>query len=144
YDAELDWARSAARRDRPSQAIAAYQRALDLDPGAARVHWELARLLLERGDTDRAIAELRLARDLDPASVRSISSFNRVIRDVAAHEEVPLADVDLAFVHFAQASHDPLAKHLFVDHCHPSKLGQLIAAEVVAETIGEELGDGEQ
>lgn len=144
YDAELDRARGAARGNRPTEAIAAFERALDLDPGAARVHWELARQLLERDEIDRAIAELRLARDLDPASVRSISSFNRVIRDVAAQEGALVADVDSAFASFAQASNDPLGKHLFVDHCHPSKLGQRIAAEVVAETIGGGLGDGEQ
>lgn len=53
-----------------SEAIAAYQQALRLDPNNAYVHNNLGNALSEQGKLKEAIAELEIAVRLDPSSTR--------------------------------------------------------------------------
>lgn len=55
-----------ARGD-PAAAEEAFRRALAIDPGAAEVHWELARLLAAEGRTADAVAAYRRLVQLEPA-----------------------------------------------------------------------------
>ena len=47
------------------------ERALQINPNAANVHWAYANYLSRVGDSDRAVAEAKLALQLDPVSSRS-------------------------------------------------------------------------
>ena len=56
-----------ASRGDPAAAEEAFRRALEIDPGTAEVHWELARLLAARGRTADAVAAYRRLVELEPA-----------------------------------------------------------------------------
>jgi len=51
-----------------------FQRALELNPNAAEVHWAYANYLTRAGRADEAIAEAKLALQLDPVSSRSFTN----------------------------------------------------------------------
>ena len=50
------------------EAIAAYQRALQIDPNFAIAHYNLGSALSDQGKLEQAIAELEIAVSLDPSS----------------------------------------------------------------------------
>ena len=56
---------------RPTEAIAAYRRALELDPQHARAHANLGNMLKDLGDTDGALAAFRRSLALAPNRPRS-------------------------------------------------------------------------
>jgi len=51
-----------------------FQRALQLNPNAANVHWAYANYLSRYGQPDQAVAEAKLALQLDPVSSRSFTN----------------------------------------------------------------------
>jgi len=66
------------------QAIAAFQKALDLSPGAPNVHYNLGLIFVDRGETDLASAAFRRAIQVNPLD-RDAHSWLRKL-DAAADE----------------------------------------------------------
>jgi len=52
--------------EQQSQAIAAFERALEINPAAPNVHYNLGLIFVDRGDTDLAIAAFRRAVQVNP------------------------------------------------------------------------------
>lgn len=90
----------------PDDAVAAYERAVELDPGFADARINLGRLLHERGATERAEAQYRAV--LDRAE-HGLAAFNlgvlledleRTDEAIAAYERALAADSELAEAHY--------------------------------------------
>lgn len=94
-----------------------------------------ARDLTAAGRVAEAAERYRRARDLDTRSWRASRDKNRLLRDLAADEEVPLADCEAAFAAVSSSSGGATTWELFVDHVHPSLRGQALLAETFFATI---------
>jgi protein O-GlcNAc transferase len=55
-----------ATREQQMQAIAAFEKALQLNPAAPNVHYNLGLIFVDRGDTDLAVAAFRQATRVNP------------------------------------------------------------------------------
>lgn len=125
--------RALARQDDDS-AVVLLQEAVALDPHYAETYFYLGRAYEGRREFDRANSSFRLARDFDCNPFRAISAFGDTVRaTVARHPNVVLADLDGAF----HAASSPMAPgfDLFLDHVHPTKKGNLVAAETVYRAL---------
>ncbi|HYG65913.1 MAG TPA: hypothetical protein VEL74_25255 [Thermoanaerobaculia bacterium] len=94
-----------------------------------------ARALEREGRRAEAAEQYRRARDLDTLPWRASRDKNRVLRDLAADEEVPLADCEAAFAAASSSTGGATTWELFVDHVHPSLRGQALLAETFFQTI---------
>jgi tetratricopeptide (TPR) repeat protein len=121
------------RADAPA-AVAALREASALAPEHADSHFFLARALEASHKFPEAVEAYERARDLDYNPFRALSTFNAIIRDVAArYDHVHLVDADRIF----RAATDPRAPgfDLFLDYVHPSKQGNLVLARAVFDEI---------
>ncbi len=87
-------ASSFQRRDWPG-AIAAFERAVRLEPGVADLHANLGVARMEGGDVQGAIAALSSAIDLDPRSARALQNRGQARAKVGDHRGA-LVDFDRA------------------------------------------------
>jgi tetratricopeptide (TPR) repeat protein len=94
----------------PAQALAAYRRALELEPGHAGANLNLGRLLHERGDV--AGAERHYRRAMAAAGPSALAAFNlgialedlgRADEAIEAYRSAVLLDPGLADAHFNRA-----------------------------------------
>ena len=102
YDSALDLEAVAS-----DQAIAGYQKALDLDPAHSDAHLNLGRLLHEAGRIEEAEAHYREAAAADPGSARAFYNLGVVLEDralrrgaIEAYSAAVRLDADLAVAHF--------------------------------------------
>lgn len=104
-----DWYDSAVDLEAVStdEAIAAYRRALDLDPTHSDAHLNLGRLLHEAGRIHEAEEHYRRAATADPQSARAFYNLGVALEDqsavagaVEAYEAALRLDPDLAVAHF--------------------------------------------
>ncbi len=63
------------------KAISAFERALQLDPDAPNVHYNLGLIFVDRGDTDLAVAAFRRALDVNPQDRDAASWLNTLQAD---------------------------------------------------------------
>jgi len=91
----------------PAEAVAAYVRALELDPDLPDAHLNLGRLLHEGGDAARAERHYRLALSSRPGDATAAYNLGVVLQDlgrldeaVAAYEAALEADGSLADAHY--------------------------------------------
>jgi Flp pilus assembly protein TadD len=80
---------------RDAEAVASYERALEIDPGYAQAHFNLGVLLAEQGDRDGAVARYRRALELNP-------DLTEVHHNLAA-ELGNRGELPEAIVHFREA-----------------------------------------
>jgi tetratricopeptide (TPR) repeat protein len=71
----------------PEEAMAAYRRALEIDPGLADAHVNLGRLLHERGDAARAERCYRLALAARPEDATAAFNLGVALQDLGRLEE---------------------------------------------------------
>ena len=93
-----------ARAARPTEALAAFQQAVQLEPDNAEAHLNLGKTQFTLGHVNETIAELQEALRLDPANVpakRLLSQAYRRVGDATnaakyaeASTEAPMAPVD--------------------------------------------------
>lgn len=102
YDTALDLEAVAVE-----EAVAAYRRALDLDPEHADAHLNLGRLLHEEGKLPDAEAHYRAAAAADPEGARPRYNLGVVLEDqkrdaeaIAAYKQALVLDEGLATAHF--------------------------------------------
>jgi tetratricopeptide (TPR) repeat protein len=98
-----DWYERGAEmeEDSPEEAMAAYRRALELDPDLADAHVNLGRLLHERGETAEAERHYRLALATRPDDTTAAYNLGVVLQDLgrlreAADAYVAALDLDRA------------------------------------------------
>lgn len=104
-----DWYNSALDLEAvaPDEALAAYQRALEIDADHADAHVNLGRLLHEAGRVTDAEAHYRSAAEADPESGRALYNLGVALDDqrlatgaIEAYEAALRLDPDLAAAHF--------------------------------------------
>jgi lysophospholipase L1-like esterase len=114
-------------------ALTAYGRALAIDDAFGELHFRIAQCQETLGRFEEARAEYRRASDLDQVPQGAPTSFNQVIRDVAATEGALLADVDETLT--AESPHGLVGDDLFVDSVHPSIRGHQLMARTIADAL---------
>ncbi|WP_173050897.1 bacterial transcriptional activator domain-containing protein [Nitrospira sp. KM1] len=119
---------------RHAQAVTALEASVALDPQYAEGYFYLGRAFEAVKQFDRAYSYYRLARDYDCNPFRSISAFEESVRRIAErHANVTVGGLGDAFYR-ATAPAIP-GFDLFVDHVHPTKPGNLVAAETVFNAL---------
>ena len=116
-----------------SQALRHLNQAADIFDGFAFLHFLKGRALaILKEDAQAQVAFVR-ARDLDTTPWRAPSAHNQTIRQVAAAEDVLLADVEAAFERESPPS--GVGTDLMYDHLHPSRSGQVLLAQAIARPL---------
>lgn len=110
-------ARAALGRGDAASAAAQLERARQLAPDYAELHFYLGRAYEALGRWEEARASYVRARDTDASPQRAISSVNDTIRRLAEERGVPLADVERLFER--EAPHGLLGFDWFEDYVHP-------------------------
>jgi Flp pilus assembly protein TadD len=87
-DYYVRWGSAERRFGSLPTAETAYRTLAALEPDEERSHFQLGRVLLERGDTDAGLAELHTAQHLEPARVRA---YLEEAHWLAAHGKRPAA-----------------------------------------------------
>lgn len=119
-----------------SEALAAYQQSLRLDPDYAQAVFGRARCELALGETNSALADFSLARDLDVLRFRADSRLNEMIRR-AARPGVGLVDIEREL---ARNLKDQLpGDDQFYDHVHLNFSGNYKVARLLAEQVERQL-----
>ncbi len=125
--------RALAQKDFQTAEVGLRQ-AIALDPQYADTYFFLGRVLEGRGDFTGAGRQYGLARDADCNPFRAISQFAGIVREIAArHPRTTLADLEQEFA-AASAPRSP-GFDLFLDHVHPTKKGNLVAAQTVFRAL---------
>jgi Flp pilus assembly protein TadD len=110
-------ARAALGRGDAASAAAQLERARQLSPGYAELHFYLGQAYEALGRWEEARASYVRARDSDASPQRAISSVNDTIRRLAEERDVPLVDVEDLFER--EAPHGLLGFDWFEDYVHP-------------------------
>src|SRR6266545_2387681 len=97
----------------------------------ASARFSHAHTLLARGRTEEARREFALARDLDELRFRADSTINRIVRETASAERVPLVDAEQIF------GRDGVpGDNFFYEHVHLKPSGNyLLARSLLAEVV---------
>ena len=130
---------STDRPPRPEDALAALEQAATLWPDSAWLWYLQGRALSQLGRPRDAFAAFARGRDLDTMPWRAPSAHNEVIRSLAAAANLPLADVEQAFL--AASPPQGIGWTLMSDHVHPSVGGQILMARTVLVALRPLLGD---
>jgi len=116
--------------------IQAMNQAIAMESEHAESYFWLGRLLEADGQKTAAWDAFSKARDQDYNPFRAISSFNESIRVLAwenQHRGAYLLDLDHIFA--GASKHAAPGFDLFLDYCHPTKPGNLVAAQNAFELI---------
>jgi hypothetical protein len=117
----------------PSEAIAAYGRLLDRQPGFAEAHFRVARLLEASGDTRSANFHYIHAREQDGMPMRCPNVIQEVYRAVAARHNAVL--VDGPAVLSGMSDTGIIDNRLIHDAQHPTLVGYSALAQVALDLL---------
>ena len=133
FDAALRAAAALREAGKLEPALAELDRAIALSPEHAMAHFQRGALLAALGRDDEARAEWREAIDRDGVTHRLTAPLTEVFLDVMEREHASWVDLrprlqsDLS---------DTGARHVFVDHVHPTAAGhQEMAAEMQSTAL---------
>jgi lysophospholipase L1-like esterase len=122
-----------AIRSKPSNAIPALKKTLELDPNHARAHFLLGRAFADEGKQKEALEQYILARDLDSMPWRAPSqSINAILRAAQA-PNTTICDLPKIF-----RDHSPgqaIGWELMDDHVHPTLRGQALIADAIVDCL---------
>jgi tetratricopeptide (TPR) repeat protein len=126
----------ALQENMAEEAVSAFQQALQIDDRYALLHYRLGHALLQNGQPEQAYQAFVRAKQEDIIPLRALEEFNTIVRELAADNAVPLADVEGMFRRVA-ANGIP-GSDLFDDHVHPNVRGQQMIAWVIFDTLVKE------
>ena len=115
--------------------------ALSLDPHPAVLHYLKAQCLegLERHEeAERAYAE---SRERMVGNLGSRLSINRIIRELARQNMVPMIDVQELFQQYGAKRERHYNADLIHDDCHPTPLGHQLIAEALVPLLRQTVGE---
>ena len=107
-------------------ASVALERAVNLAPGYAEIHYLLAQAYEGLEFWNRARETYQLACDLDATPSRRVSAINSAIREVAHQHGVHLVDMDAVFEELSE--NGLVGFNLIEDYVHPTREGHEIIA----------------
>jgi tetratricopeptide (TPR) repeat protein len=121
----------ALEEGRFGEALAALSEAEALDAEYALLHFLKGRALQALGRFGEGYRAFSRAKQEDIVPLRALDEFNEILREVAARERIPLADVEGVFRALSPGGIP--GNPLFVDHVHPSIEGHQIVAQVILD-----------
>jgi tetratricopeptide (TPR) repeat protein len=131
----MKWAAVYQLGDSFGGALHHYQEMIRLDPDFALSYYHLAQVQERLGQIALAKENYSLARDHDTAPLRAPAQAVAIVREIAARENVPLADFEKVFGEFARGG--VIGHQLFNDYMHPNATGHRLMAETLAGLIKE-------
>jgi Flp pilus assembly protein TadD len=78
---------SLARQGRMDEAIAHFQKALEINPGSAQAHNNLGDMLLQKGRADEAIAHFQKALQINPGNARAYNNLGSALSRMGRVDE---------------------------------------------------------
>ena len=115
------------------EALDYLNKSLEIDSGAAKVHYQLGICYENLGDYKKAKKEFLIAKDFDGLRFRAPSEFNKIILNLSAKNKIPLADVNKNFEDNSPSG--ILGSSLLIDHVHPNIKGYFLLAKTWYQTI---------
>jgi tetratricopeptide (TPR) repeat protein len=129
----LDRSLALSDEGRPNLALQLVAEAEAIDDMPARIRFARGRALLGLGRVEEARELLVLACDQDGRLNRATTHLNAVVREIAKTGAAILADVEREF---DERSDCGIAGHdWIVDNVHPTLSGQVLIAQILAETL---------
>ena len=126
-------AQEAHNAERDEEALAATDRALDIDDLRADLHHLRGRILWSLERFDEAKASFLRARDEDVCPLRALSAMSSIVREVAVERDV--AVVDFVKLVASRSDHDTPGAEFFLDHVHPTIEGHRLLAEALIDAL---------
>ncbi|CAN5820283.1 hypothetical protein BH23ACT11_BH23ACT11_04480 [soil metagenome] len=114
-------------------AIDGLERLLASDTLSAEIPYRLGHLYLADGRSDDARRAFILARDRDALRFRAPSSFNGIIRRVAARRGAAVVEVEQAFR--SASPQGIIGNGLMLEHLHPNLEGYFLMADAFFESL---------
>lgn len=121
---------------RPEEAVGFYQQALLIDDRYALLAYRLGQAFDQVGRSQDAYRAYVLAKQEDIIPLRALDEMNGIVRELAASNGVPLADVEALFRRVAVDGIP--GSDLFDDHVHPNIRGQQLIAWCIFDTLVKE------
>jgi tetratricopeptide (TPR) repeat protein len=115
---------------RPAEALVALEKASEIAPDHAAVHFLLGQARQGTGDNEAARMSFERARDLDLHRFRADTRINDIIRRVAARyadRGVALVDADRSLVPDGLPGHEQFTEHVHMTFDGMKRLGLLVA-----------------
>ena len=111
--------------------------AIALNPRCADLRYRRGQALFALGRFDAAKKELLTARDEDVCPLRSLTSINRIVAEVARDKQAMLVDFEglLEQRMLQTKNHSILGEEFFLDHVHPTIEGHELLAVALLETM---------
>ncbi len=126
----LDEGRSHLGDKQYQKARLVLQQALKRDPHYALLHFLHGQALLGLGLDSLARTAFERARDEDICPLRAVGAINQIVAEVAASRGAGLVDFDA--VVRSRSPHSIPGENLFLDHVHPTILGnRLLALRII-------------
>jgi tetratricopeptide (TPR) repeat protein len=113
-----------------------YLAALEMDSCHSQTHYRLAKCYQALKMENLAAKYFQLARDYDPVRFRAPSSFNTIIREIAAKYDVPVVDVENEFNKVSPLG--IVGRNLILEHVHPNQRGYLMVGQAIARTMSDQ------
>lgn len=126
----------AAERGDCEAALTAYARALEIDDRFAALHYRIAACERALGRYADAREHYRRSSDLDQVPHGAPTSFNQMLREIAADQDAIFVDVDGSLE--ASSENGLVGGAWFVDFVHPNLLAHQHIAAIVAEAMKRE------
>lgn len=117
----------------PQAALAAFEEAVEIDPGYALAQYRLGQARHRRGDLAGARRAYVEALRADAYPFRSLPEFDAIRRDIAREHEVPLVETVSALE--GAADDGILGLDVLVDYVHPTIAGNEIIAQAVLQAM---------
>lgn len=141
-----DWNRfsqEASERESAGQwdeALKAYEKALEIDPRYAELHYRMGRALLAQGRMGEASMAFQRAVDEDICPLRVPSEFQQALREIAEGHGIPLVDFDTIVKNdsLLRYGHNVPGEEHFLDHVHPTIDGHKMFAVSVIEQLAKD------
>lgn len=122
--------------DSSDVALSSFQHAAQLDSSPAILHFETAQALRQHRLFAEAQQEFLRAKDLDALRFRASEDLNRIIRDVGAQFNIPVAPMYAAFA--AASPHEIIGNNLMLEHVHANLPGYFLMAKTFDENIAKQ------
>ncbi|MDP3920176.1 MAG: tetratricopeptide repeat protein [Candidatus Omnitrophota bacterium] len=116
-----------------AKAVIAYNKAIEIDPTYAELHYRLAIALEVLGRFENAKKEYLLAKDLDARPWRAKSAVNEVIAELGREFDVPVVEIVKAFEKLSP--HGIPGGSLFIDNVHPTVEAQQVITDEILGTL---------
>jgi Flp pilus assembly protein TadD len=116
-------------------ALIQFRLAEQVDDRFAELHFRMGECLSRRGDWDEADAHYRLACDLDALRIRTDSTQNKIIREVAASAGRGVNLLDAERILQTEGQRPSAGREMFYDHVHLNFQGNYLLARAMLDPV---------